>query len=46
MADHTTTLPTLIDTSRRRLSTVVPLARHPRRSRKAVIATASPTYNL
>ena len=26
MADHITTLPTLIDTSRRRLSTVAPLA--------------------
>jgi hypothetical protein len=26
MADHTTTLPTLIDVSHRRLSTVAPLA--------------------
>ena len=40
-ADHTTTLPTLIDTSRRGLSTVAPLADIHEESRKAVIATAS-----
>jgi hypothetical protein len=44
MADHITTLPTLIDTSRRRLSTVAPLADIPEEAAsKAVIATDNPT---